>query len=247
MQEIASGLLEQLAIPAIREQQELLDELAGDEWWIDVTLPMLEHARRRIRGLVKLLDKRKRAIVYTDFTDDLGDITEIELSGIRRGTDYERFREKARAYLREHEDHLALQKLRRNLPLTPTDLDELDHMLQAAAVGGPEDLERARLESGGLGPFVRSLVGLDRAAATDALATFTVGRTLTAAQHDFIALVVEHLTINGAMDPGLLYEPPFTDHAVGGPESLFPDADVDALIATIITVRDNALPRDRAA
>jgi len=66
VQEIASGLLEQLAIPVIREQQLLLDELAGEEWWIDVTLPMLEFARRRIRGLVKLLEKRLRAIVYTD-------------------------------------------------------------------------------------------------------------------------------------------------------------------------------------
>ena len=87
---------------------------------------MLEHARRRVRGLVKLLEKRKRAIVYTDFTDDLGHIAEVELRGIRRGTGYERFRAKARVYLREHEDHVALQKLRRNLPLTPTDLDELD-------------------------------------------------------------------------------------------------------------------------
>ena len=247
VQTVASGLLEQLAIPAIREQQELLDGLAGDEWWIDVTLPMLEHARRHVRGLVKLLDKRKRAIVYTDFTDDLGDIEEIELRGIRRGTDYERFRQKARVYLREHEDHLALQKLRRNLPLTPTDLEELDHMLQTAGIGEPEDLERARLEGGGLGPFIRSLVGLDRAAATSALSTFTAGRTLTAAQHDFVALIVEHLTLNGSMDPGLLYEPPFTSLAVGGPESLFPDPDVDALIATIIAVRDNALPQDRAA
>ena len=65
-------------------------------------------------------------------------------------------------YLREHEDHLALQKLRRNLPLTPTDLDELDRMLQSAGIGEPDDLERARLEGGGLGAFIRSLVGLDR-------------------------------------------------------------------------------------
>ena len=44
VQEIAGGLFEQTAIPAIREQQGLLEDLAGDEWWVDVTLPMLERA-----------------------------------------------------------------------------------------------------------------------------------------------------------------------------------------------------------
>ena len=115
VQEIASGLLEQLAIPVIGEQAELLDELAGDEWWIDVTLPMLEHARRRIRGLVRLLEKRKRVIVYTDFVDELGRRLRSGHASVSVGTDYERFRQKARAYLSAHEDHVALQKLRRNV------------------------------------------------------------------------------------------------------------------------------------
>jgi type I restriction enzyme, R subunit len=247
VQEIASGLLEQAAIPAIREQQELLDELAGEEWWIDVTLPMLEHARRCVRGLVKLLDKRKRAIVYTDFTDELGEVEQVELRGVGVTTDYGRFRDKVRAYLREHEDHVALQRLRRNLPLTATDLEELDRMLQDAGIGGPEDLERARLEVGGLGAFIRSLVGLDRDAATDALTGFISGKTLSAAQHDFVALVVEHLTANGSMDPGLLYEPPFTSISPGGPEALFDDADVDALITAIRAVDDNTIPQSAAA
>jgi type I restriction enzyme, R subunit len=247
IQEIAAGLLEQTAIPVIREQQELLEELAGEEWWVDVTLPMLEFARRRIRGLVKLLEKRKRAVVYTDFTDELGEIEEVELRGLPAGTNYERFLEKARAYLREHEDHVALQRLRRNLPLTATDLDELDRMLQDAGVGAAEDLERARLEAGGLGELIRSLVGLDREAATDALSGFVDGKTLSAAQHDFVALIVEHLTTNGTMDPGRLYEAPFTSLSPGGPERLFPDADVDALIATIRAVDENARPHEEAA
>ena len=38
------------------------------------------------------------------------------------GTNWERFQTKARAYLRDHEDHLALQRLRRNQPLTAADL-----------------------------------------------------------------------------------------------------------------------------
>jgi type I restriction enzyme R subunit len=225
-----------------------LSDLVGDEWWVDVTLPMLETARRRIRGLVRLLEKRKRVVVYTDFIDDLGKVEEVALHrGGAAGTDFERFRQKARAYLRAHADHVALQKLRRNFPLTQTDLDELDRMLAEAGLGEPLDLARARTEGDGLGAFIRSLVGLDRDAATDALSGFVNGRTLTADQHDFVALVVEHLTANGAMDVGLLYEPPFTSVAAGGPESLFPDADVDALIAAIRAVGANAHPRDEVA
>jgi type I restriction enzyme R subunit len=247
VREIASGLLEQLAVPAIRAQQELLDEIAGEEWWVDVTLPMLEHARLRVHGLVRLLDKRKRVFVYTDFTDELGEIEEVELREIRVETDYERFREKTRAYLREHEDQLALQRLRRNLPLTETDIEELERILQNAGIGSPEDLERANLEKGGLGGFIRSLIGLDRDAATDALAGFIDGKTLSADQHEFVAMIVEQLTTNGTMDPGLLYEPPFTALAPGGPEALFADAEVDDLITAIRVVDSNVRPQDEAA
>ncbi|MEJ7715791.1 MAG: type I restriction-modification enzyme R subunit C-terminal domain-containing protein [Thermoleophilaceae bacterium] len=136
VQEIAAGLLEQTTIPVIREQEELLEELAGEEWWVDVTLPMLERARRRVRSLVRLLEKRKRAIVYTDFTDELGPVEELGFAGVTAdGAGFERFREKARAYLREHEDLVALQKLRRNRALTATDLGELERVLLEAGDG----------------------------------------------------------------------------------------------------------------
>lgn len=248
VREIAAGLLDQLDIPAIKEREALLRDLAEDEWWVDVTLPMLEGARRRVRGLVRLLDKRRRRVIYTDFVDVLGDVEEVALNrDATPGTDYKRFREKARVYLRAHGDHVALQKLRRNRPLTRTDLDELDRMLTEAGLGEPADMARARTEGGGLGGFIRSLVGLDRDAATDALADFAHGRSLSAAQHDFVALVVERLTANGTMDVGQLYEAPFTGVAARGPESIFPDADLDALITAIRAVGRNAHPEDEVA
>jgi type I restriction enzyme R subunit len=231
----------------IREQEELLDELAGDEWWVDVTVPMLETARRRVRGLVRLLERRKRALIFTDFTDELGEVAEIELRGIPAGTDFARFREKARMYLRAHEDHVALQKLRRNRQLTASDMDELERMLADADLGDEADLDRARTEAHGLGLFVRSLIGLDRAAATDALAGFIDGRTLSANQLDFVTLVVDHLTQNGIMEAARLYESPFTDVAPQGPEGLFPEGDVDELLAAIDAVRASAQPTDEAA
>lgn len=83
---------------------------------------------------------------------------------------------KAQAYLRAHLDHIAIQRLRMNKPLTSTDLSELERMLAESGVGAREDIERARAESQGLGLFVRSMVGRDREAAKQALAGFLSGR-----------------------------------------------------------------------
>ncbi len=125
VQGIAAALLGQTAIPSVKAQELLLDHLAGDDWWVDVTLPMLEQSRRRVRALVRFVEKTKRAVVYSDFADEIGDVTIVDLPGVTPGTNWERFRAKARAFLHDHEDHLALQRLRRNLQLTPDDVSAL--------------------------------------------------------------------------------------------------------------------------
>lgn len=247
VQEIAGALLAQTSIPAIAERQVLLAEVAEDEWWIDVTLPMLEHARRRIRGLVRFIEKSKRAIVYTNVEDELGDGSIVDLPGVAVGTDLERFKAKARAYLKDHEDNVALQKLRRNRQLTETDLSALETMLAASGAGGPEDIARAREESAGLGLFIRSLVGLDREAATEAFSEFLTDSRFSAVEIRFIQMIVEHLTANGVMEARLLYEAPFTDHAPTGPDFLFADADVDRLIVILDDVRERARPDETVA
>lgn len=57
MQAIASALEQQEAIPAIKAQMVLIQAVAGDEWWEDVTVAMLEAARKKLRALVKLIEK----------------------------------------------------------------------------------------------------------------------------------------------------------------------------------------------
>jgi type I restriction enzyme R subunit len=239
VREIASALLEVTNIPAVGQQRELLDEVAGEEWWVDVTLPILELLRRRIRALVRLIEKTRRLIVYTDFVDSLGESTEVTLSGLPVGTDVQRFQAKVRSYLRVHLDHVALQKLRRNKPLSATDLEELERMLAESGLG-PDDIARGREQAHGLGLFVRGMVGLDRESASEALSSFIDGRKLTGSQLDFLNLIVGYLTEHGVMDAGLLYESPFTEVAPLGPESLFTPDEIDLLIAALDQVHQTA-------
>ena len=169
--------------------------------------------------------------------------TLVDLPGITPGTT-PRFRLKAAAYLKQHQDHIALQRLRRNKPLTPDDLASLEKMLIDSGTGGDEDIALAKEQSHGLGLFIRGLVGLDREAAVEAFGSYLDGTRFTVEQIRFIDLIVTELTRNGVVEPARLYESPYTDHAPTGPDDVFPDADVDNIVAILNTVKSNAAPVD---
>ena len=234
---IAGMLAEKSSIPMVREQMRLILEVQTEEFWQDVTTPMLENMRKRLRLLVKLIEKAKRKPIYTDFEDELGGDKPVELPGFGVGSEFERFRAKARQFLKAHENHITIHKLRLNEPLTASDLSELERMLLEAGIGTAADISRAKQESAGLGMFVRSIVGLDRGAAKRAFDRFHAGKSLTASQLEFIDLVVNHLTQNGWMDEALLYESPFTDFNPLGVEGVFDPAQVTELIAVLKDIR----------
>jgi type I restriction enzyme R subunit len=203
---------------------------------------MLEVMRRRIRGLVQFIDKHQRKIVYTDFEDARGEDSHIELPGFAVGTDEAKFGAKARAFLSQHLDHAAVKKLRTNQPLTPADLHDLETLLVQGGVGGEDEIRRAAADAQGLGLLVRYLVGMDRAAAKEALGHFAGGKTLSANQIEFVNLIIDHLTEHGMIEPAALYESPFTDVTPRGPEELFVSGDIDGLIQCLQAVRASALP-----
>ena len=235
---IASILEDHSRIPAVAAELSLIQDLQTDEWWTDATFSMVEAVRRRLRALVALIEKGSRQPLYTDFTDELGEGVEIDL-GRGSVSDYAQFRKKALAFMRSHEDHLTIQRLRRNQPITETDLAELERLL--AEVGGSTvDVERATTEAGGLGLFVRSLVGMDRAAAKEAFAAFLDEGRYSANQIDYVNIVIDHLADTGSIEPRRFYESPYTDVAPEGPDGLFEPADVDRLIDVVHEIRQRA-------
>ena len=199
------------------------EQLGMSQPSLSQALATLEDVRVRLRGLVPFLDRHERTLVYTDFKDELVGVRDEEAVVIRKmtGAQYEK---KVREYLRAHDDHIAIYRLRRNEPLTPTDLESLEAALRE--IGDQEgdallsDL-LVRSEAPSLAHFVRMIVGLDREAAKAAFADFLGDRSLTPAQIRFIEMIIDQLAARGVIEPGALYEPPFTSIHAGGPDALF--------------------------
>ena len=105
-------------------------------------------------------------------------------------------------------------------------------MLREAG-GSKEMIDRAAEQAHGLGYFIRSLVGLDREAVSQAFNQFVSRTTATPDQIEFIELIVQELTQAGVMDTERLYQSPFIDINPLGPDEIFPSAVVDQLFKVI--------------
>lgn len=234
--EIATALSAKSGIPAVARHAELIEEILTEAWWTGLTVPIVERVRLRLREVVHLIDEGLRKILYTDFEDELGTPIGVILNP---GADFAAFKKRAREFLAQHEDHVALRKLRTGKPLTALDIEELERMLFEARVGSTEEISLAKgteaAQVRGLGVFLRALVGLDRASLQEHFAEF-IADGKSANQIEFVGMVIEHLCRNGIIDPGLLYDSPFSEKAPDGPDGVFEGADVEDFLERVRTI-----------
>jgi type I restriction enzyme R subunit len=239
IRDVAAALEEKAAIPMVAQQMELILDLQTDDFWQDITTPILENVRKRLRLLIKLIDKIKRQHIYTDFEDLMGGETAVELPGFATAHDVKRFTLKKEKFLAEFEADPVIQKLRWSQPLSKNDLDRLEQILLQAD-GLPADVVRETRSQGELGLFVLKIVGLERQAAKRAFETFLSGRNLSANQIHFVNMIVNHLAISGWIEPGELYGSPFTDFSPLGVEGLFNSSQVQEIVTILSQVKQRA-------
>lgn len=237
-----------LNLPDVAECADLIESIVDDDWWRDVTVPMLETARKRLRGIMKYAAGARRNVVFTDFEDEI--IVESGAALVPGGdaadVDMKRLKEKATAFLKGLDNNIVLARVRMGRQLTELDLTELERMLIENGIGDQGAFDMAAEQSGGFGLFIRSLVGMEPAAVQAAFAKFLDGSRYNARQIEFVNMIVRELTANGVMSAARLYEPPFSDISGSGPEELFHDErDVDDICAILDGVRLSAIPRPR--
>ena len=224
VKDIAVGLEEKRAIPSVAKRLELIQDLQTDSWWEDVTLEMLEKARVQLRDLIRFVDPRSgREQVYTDFTDQLGDAQEVN-NLVVADPGLANYRLKVERFIRDHQDHITIQRLMNNEPVTPMDIKGLEQILFGEdGVGTREQYKKEFGDDQPLGLLVRKIVGLSPQAAKSVFADFLRDTSLSADQITFIDQVIDRVCANGFMEPEELFGPPFNGLHQNGVVGVFKD------------------------
>ncbi len=229
------GIASVANIPEIQAQSELLDKLLHTDYLDNAGINEFEHIREALRDLMKYIP-RGRSIYTTHFADQIisMDWHESELEN----DDLKNYKAKAEFYVRQHQDHLVIAKLKKNVPLTPLDVQALEKILWSE-VGSRENYE-AEYGQKPLGDFVREIVGLDMNAAKEAFSAYLNDTRLDTRQIYFVNQIVEYVVHNGLLkDMSVLQSSPFTDQ--GSVLDIFPDLSVwQGIRAVIKQINANA-------
>src|SRR5699024_1713231 len=225
----------------VKQQEATIKELQTDEFWEEVNLPRLEKVRECLRTLINFIDKEDKKEVYTNFTDTVGSVRENETGQFREISELKQYRLKVEQYIKQHQNHMTIHKLKNNRPITDKDIEALEEMLFSSDVAeSKERFEESYKRIEGLGPFIRSLVGLDKQAVNEAFANYLKNGNFASHQIRFVKKVIDYLTNKGTMDPEQLYEPPFTDEHYEGVDGVFPNEAAN-IVSIIREINENAV------
>ena len=230
-----AGIASVANIPEIQAQSEFINTILRTDYVDTAGINEFEEIRERLRNLMKYLPHSN--IRYdTNFTDELLSIewNESELEN----DELKNYKAKAEYYIRQHQDNIAIAKLKTNQPLTPADIATLEEALWQE-VGTKQDYEQ-EYGSKPLGEFVREIVGLDMNAAKEAFSEYLTNTSLDDSQIYFVNQIVEYIVHNGILkDFSVLQESPFTDR--GSVVEVFTDMTVWMGIRKVIdTINANA-------
>ncbi len=231
-----SGIANVANVPEIQAQSDLIQQILHTDYVTNAGINEFEEIRERLRDLMKYIVKTK--LPYnTNFDDDLLSIDwrESELEN----DELKNYKAKAEYYIRQHQDTIAIAKLRTNQPLTELDVASLEKILWNE-IGTKQDYEQ-EFGTKPLGEFVREIVGLDMNAAKEAFSEYLTNTNLDSRQIYFVNQIIEYIVHNGMMkDLSVLQESPFTDQ--GSVVDVFTDLTLWMGIRKIIDrINENAV------
>ncbi|KRE48375.1 DEAD/DEAH box helicase family protein [Paenibacillus sp. Soil724D2] len=239
LQSIAERLLKK-NVQQVTQHVDMLRAIRDLHFFERTSAIELHEIRKIIRELIRLLDHEEKDIVHTDFQDQLGNISFEE--DLPVSADFTDYREYISQFVRQHQDHVAIQRLRRNKPITMLDIEAFTAVLEVEKPGTKEQFNELFVSGSesSFGLFVRSLLGLEREAALELFAELLQKTDLNANQITFIHMIIDYLCENGVLEPAKLLQEPFVRMHKDGVFGLFEEKIVDSIVKIVNSIDETA-------
>lgn len=240
VKELAGKLSKKASIPAVAAKYFLIEKVQTKEYWVGIDVFTLESLRQDLRDLIKFIDKEQGRIVYTNFEDEFtGNISEHTI--VQGANDLEAYKKRVSQFIQSQQNNLTIYKLRMNIPITNAELIGLEKMLFEQGDLGDKALFEKAYGTQPFGKFIRSIVGLDITAAKEAFSKFINAPALNTLQIRFIDTIIQYLNVNGTIDAGALFAPPFTDITSNGLIGVFNNEQSAEIVSMVEKINKNAL------
>lgn len=179
------------------------------------------------------MSEESKGIIYTSLTDNITSVAESPEIYESRSFDKEAYKVKLEQFVKENQYDLIIDKIRKNIKITPADLEYIEKFLFEQGSLGSKEVFKEVYGDKPLGEFIRSVVGLDKVEAKNSFSKLVNFASLNSHQIQFMDLIIDYFSVNGVMDVKQLFNPPFSDIYAGGIIKLF-DTDIAVKIANTV-------------
>lgn len=173
----------------------------------------------------------------TDIAEEKDGIVIGAHRGVSDGNAMAVYTERVLSVLRQLFTHdPTLQKVRRDEPVTQSDLDTLVSLVltQSPSVDLLTLKEFYPETAGGLADIIRKIIGMDPEVVDKRFATFAGRYPLNAAQVHFLSMLKQEIALHGAIEIERLYDSPFTAVHSDGLDGVFSQQQQAAELVKIV-------------
>lgn len=215
----------------------MINMVGTEAFWQDAGLFDYEKVRVELRHLIKFIAREAgKNPVYTNLSDEVIDFKQGDT--LPQAYDFEDYKLKVNRYIENHRDHLAIHKLRNNIPLTSSDYESLEQIF-TGELGTVDDYKR-EFKDTPFGLLVRKIAKIEYDAALEAFSGFINDQSLDQTQIVFVKKVIDYIAQNGYIENvSELTRPPFDK-----PQSfikLFDGLKQKQLVELVTQIKENAV------
>ncbi|WP_274475386.1 DEAD/DEAH box helicase family protein [Mangrovimonas aestuarii] len=230
-------LLKKTSVPEVKSKEELIKMPLQENFWKIEGIAHLEKLRKGVRELVKYIDPVDQRYVTTDFADYIieddikhGDMVNGSMNN--NGSPFQNNLHRLEKIIRENENHITINRIRKGEAITKEELLALESMLFDNGID-KQAIEKELGTQFNIVQFVISLMGLSPEKVDAAFAQFINDYHLNAIQIQFLDTIKKFLTTNGKIEPSKLYEAPFKNYHSMGIDGVFTTQQADAIFKIV--------------